>query len=105
MCQGSIEILGGFGGENSCVIGNDRSCAFADWRRRVGMSLASGALWPDNWVCSKFPAGEPAEALAAALREREFTILGADPIVGPRIGRTVAAARLMGTQSNRKAIR
>jgi hypothetical protein len=44
-------------------------------------------LWSDNWVCSKFPAGEPAEALAAALREREFTNLGADPIdpiVGPQ---------------------
>jgi hypothetical protein len=41
-------------------------------------------LWTDNWVCSKFPAGEPAEAFAAALREREFTILGADPIVGPQ---------------------
>jgi hypothetical protein len=42
------------------------------------------ALWSDNWVCSKFPAGEPAEALAAAFREREFAILGADPIVGPQ---------------------
>jgi hypothetical protein len=41
---------------------------------------SSPALWTDNWVCSKFPAGEPAEALAAALREREFTNLGADPI-------------------------
>jgi hypothetical protein len=41
-------------------------------------------MFAKNWVCSKFPAGEPAEALAAALREREFTILGADPIVGPQ---------------------
>jgi hypothetical protein len=45
---------------------------------------SSSALWSDNWVCSKFPAGEPAEALVAALREREFTNLGADPIVGPQ---------------------
>jgi hypothetical protein len=60
-------------------------------RSSGGGGTRSRTLWSDNWVCSKFPAAEPAEALAAALREREFTNLGADPIVGPQRSRTVSS--------------